>query len=62
MEIKNCQELFKQQEFNVKSHSLDVLGFNWYLEACTDKKGFFSLYLHTKPPGDFNGQHRIEAD
>jgi hypothetical protein len=60
--IKNCRELFAQDEFRVRSASIELVGFNWHLEATTEENGFLGLYLHAKQLNGFNGNYRIEVD
>jgi hypothetical protein len=61
--IKNCPALFKKQKFVVNSAQIKVLGFNWFLQATTEKKGFLCLGLHAEPSA--NGvlpKYRIQVD
>jgi hypothetical protein len=60
--LKNCRELFKEDEFRVESAPIELIGFEWHLAATTKEKGFLALFLHAKPPNGFNGNYRIHAD
>jgi hypothetical protein len=60
--LKNCRELFAKDDFIVKSTSIELLGFKWYLQANVMKKGFLGLYLYAIPPNGYNGNYRIEVD
>jgi hypothetical protein len=60
--IENCRTLFTKEKFNVKSDTVEVLQFEWYLAAKTVEKGFLGLALYAKPPAHYKGHYRIEAD
>jgi hypothetical protein len=60
--LKNCPELFTQDEFSIESTSIEHVGFEWCLEAKIKEKGFLALFLFAVPPDDYNGNYRIEVD
>jgi hypothetical protein len=60
--IKNGRELFAKDNFYVDSTSIQLVGFNWHLQAKVVEKGFLALYLHAVPPDGFKGNYRIEVD
>jgi hypothetical protein len=60
--VENCRTLFTKDEFRIDSTSIELVGFKWHLQVKTMEKGFLSVYLHAKPPNDFNGNYRIEVD
>jgi hypothetical protein len=60
--LKNCPELFARDDFCVHSTSIELAGFQWFLEATTKKKSSLGLFLHAKPPSDFTGNYRVKVD
>jgi hypothetical protein len=60
--IKNCRELFAEEDFSVESTPIKLFGFKWLLAATTMRNGLLGLYLHAEPPNGFKGNYRIEVD
>jgi hypothetical protein len=60
--IKNCPQLARKQKLRVVSTPIELVGFEWSLQATRKTKGFLAMYLHAEPPYGFHGNYRIEVD
>jgi hypothetical protein len=60
--LKNCRELFTKDEFDVYSDAIELIGFDWFLNAATEEKSFLALWLNAVSPDGFEGNYRIGVD